>query len=58
MTCCKANFNQVGGITVQDMFDFLGAYFANLPGADINGVGGVTIQDIFDYLALYFTGCA
>jgi hypothetical protein len=58
VTCCRANFNQIGGITVQDIFDFLTAYFGNHPTADINGVGGVTVQDIFDYLALYFAGCA
>lgn len=54
---CRADFNNSGAITVQDIFDFLGAYFSNLPTADINGVGGVTVQDIFDYLALYFQGC-
>jgi len=54
---CRADFNGVGGVTVQDIFDFLGAYFANLPSADFNGVGGVTVQDIFDFLSAYFTGC-
>jgi hypothetical protein len=58
VTCCRANFNQVGGVTVQDIFDFLAAYFSNAATADINGVGGVTVQDIFDFLALYFAGCA
>jgi hypothetical protein len=56
--CCKADFNHVGGVTVQDIFDFLAAYFTSNPQADINGVGGVTVQDIFDYLAAYFAGCA
>lgn len=57
VTCCRANFNHVGGVTVQDIFDFLGAYFGNLPAADINASGGVTVQDIFDFLSLYFAGC-
>jgi hypothetical protein len=57
-TCCPANFNHVGGVTVQDIFDFLAAYFNNDNVADFNGVGGVTVQDIFDYLAAYFAGCA
>jgi hypothetical protein len=56
-TCCPANFNDQGGVTVQDIFDFLAAYFSGAPGADFNGVGGVTVQDIFDFLAAYFTGC-
>jgi hypothetical protein len=54
---CPADFNHVGGVTVQDIFDFLAAYFAGLPTADFNGVGGVTVQDIFDFLGAYFTGC-
>lgn len=53
--CCPADFNGVGGVTVQDIFDFLGAYFANSMQADFNGVGGVTVQDIFDYLAAFFS---
>jgi subtilisin-like proprotein convertase family protein len=54
---CRGDFNGSGAVTVQDIFDFLAAYFTNSPSADINGVGGVTVQDIFDYLALYFAGC-
>ncbi len=54
---CRADFNGIGGVTVQDVFDFLVAYFAGLPSADINGVGGVTIQDVFDFLVAYFAGC-
>lgn len=56
-TCCKANFNQTGGITVQDIFDFLGAWFSGSANADFNGVGGVTVQDIFDFLGAWFAGC-
>jgi hypothetical protein len=55
--CCLADYNHAGGVTVQDIFDFLGAYFTFNPQADINGVGGVTVQDIFDFLGAYFTGC-
>ncbi len=55
--CCPANFNGTGGITVQDIFDFLASYFNNDPAADFNGAGGVTVQDIFDFLAAYFAGC-
>jgi hypothetical protein len=57
VACCPANFNQQSGVTVQDIFDFLAAYFGALPAADFNGVGGVTVQDIFDFLAAYFGGC-
>ncbi len=72
-TCCAADFNASGAVTVQDIFDYLAAYFAGCtaPGvpsascprsADFNGSGGggssgITVQDIFDYLAAYFAGC-
>ncbi len=54
---CPADFNHSGGATVQDIFDFLTAWFGAAPGADFNGVGGVTVQDIFDFLAAWFAGC-
>jgi hypothetical protein len=55
--CCKADHNQSGAVTVQDIFDFLSAYFTTNPSADANGSGAVTVQDIFDFLSAYFTGC-
>ncbi len=54
---CRGDFNGSGAVTVQDLFDFLAAYFASSPTADINGASGVTVQDIFDFLALWFQGC-
>lgn len=54
---CPGDFNGVGGITVQDVFDFLVAWFANAPNGDFNGVGGVTVQDVFDFLVAWFRGC-
>ncbi len=54
--CCKADFNQSGAISVQDIFDFLGAYFTANPYADINASSSVTVQDIFDFLGAYFSG--
>ena len=58
--CCEADFNHVGGITVQDIFDFLGAWFAKNPIANItgNGAGAPTVQSIFDFLSAWFAkGC-
>ncbi len=54
---CVADFNDVGGVTVQDIFDFLTAWFANDPAADVNNAGGVGVQDIFDFLTAWFGGC-
>ena len=58
--CCEADFNHVGGITVQDIFDFLSAWFAKNPNANItnNGAGAPTVQSIFDFLSAWFAkGC-
>ncbi len=54
---CLADFNGAGGITVQDIFDFLAAYFSGNIAADVNSSGNLTVQDIFDFLSLYFSGC-
>lgn len=53
---CPADFNSDGGVSVQDIFDFLNAWFQGDPSADING-GGLGVQDIFDFLTLWFAGC-
>ena len=55
---CPADFNCSGAATVQDIFDFLGAYFNNDPRADFNQSGAISVQDVFDFLAAYFAGCA
>ena len=54
---CPADFNGVGGLTVQDIFDFLSAWFSGDPRADFNGSGSITVQDIFDFLSAWFAGC-
>jgi hypothetical protein len=54
---CAADFNGVGGLSVQDIFDFLAAWFAGSPSADFNGVNGLEVQDIFDFLGAWFAGC-
>jgi DNA-binding beta-propeller fold protein YncE len=52
---CRADFNG-GGLSVQDIFDYLNAWFAGDPLADFNG-GGLAVQDIFDFLNAWFAGC-
>lgn len=52
---CQPDWNGAGGLTVQDVFDFLADYFRQ--SADFDGAGGTTVQDIFMYLAAYFDGC-
>jgi hypothetical protein len=50
------DFNRSGAVNVQDIFDFLNAWFSGSPSADFNG-GGLDVQDIFDFLAAWFRGC-
>ena len=54
---CIPDFNCSGVVSVQDIFDFMAAFFANDPRADVNESAVVSVQDIFDFLAAYFTGC-
>ena len=54
---CIGDFNGVNGAGVQDIFDFLAAWFAADPRADFNESGAITIQDIFDFLSFWFQGC-
>jgi hypothetical protein len=54
---CAADFNGSGAVSVQDIFDFLAAYFSQDPRADFNHSGLISVQDIFDFLAAYFAGC-
>lgn len=58
-TGCPADFDcSLGAPTVQDLFDFLSAFFSADPSADFNGVGGVSVQDLFDFVNAYFSGCS
>jgi hypothetical protein len=54
---CPGDFNRSGDVSVQDIFDFLGAYFAGSLLADVSGDGSVSVQDIFDFLGTYFASC-
>jgi hypothetical protein len=53
---CAADFDGSGTRAVQDIFEFLNAWFAGDSRADING-GGLAVQDIFDFLNRWFAGC-
>ena len=57
LTVCPADFSCSGSLSVQDIFDFLAAYFGGDVRADFNTSGATSVQDIFDFLAAYFAGC-
>ena len=54
---CLADANCDGAATLQDIFDFLAAWFSQSASADINTDGAVTLQDLFDFLGFWFAGC-
>ena len=56
-TICRADFNGDDGISVQDVFEFLAAYFANEPRADVNASVTLSVEDVFTFLNDYFAGC-
>ncbi len=53
---CPGDFNASGKLSVQDLFDYLAAYFSGEPRADFNDSGTISLQDLFDYLTAYFAG--
>jgi hypothetical protein len=52
---CRADFNG-GGLSVQDIFDFLNAWLAGDSRTDFNG-GGLAVSDIFDFVNAWLAGC-
>ncbi len=54
---CAADYNCTGGLTAQDIFDFLSSWFAGEPRADFNGDTHLNPGDIFSFLGAWFAGC-
>jgi hypothetical protein len=57
--CCYADYNHSGTSTIDDIFIYLNAWFANSPYAKVggNGTATPTIDDIFLFLNHWFGGC-
>ncbi len=57
--CCYADYNKTGGVSVQDIFDFLSDWFAGSAYANTGGTGApgtLSVQNIFDFLSNWFNG--
>jgi hypothetical protein len=57
--CCYPDFNKNGSLQVQDIFDFLNAWFAGSQYAKVGGdgvSGTLAVADIFDFLNAWFAG--
>ncbi len=63
-TVCRSDFNGDGGVTIDDLLGFLGAYAAGSTRADYDDGSGtglfdgaVGVEDLIRYLTLYEAGC-
>lgn len=54
---CRADWNGVGGSTIDDLFLYMNAWFTSDGAADFDFSGGVSIDDLFQYLNAWFVGC-
>lgn len=54
---CPADFTRDGAIDSDDFFEFLNAFFAGDPRADVDGDGTVDSDDYFDFINLFFSPC-
>ena len=63
LTCCPANFDQLNGVGVADLFMFLDAWFLEfgLFGPDLQADfvpnDAVEVADLFGFLDAWFAGC-
>jgi hypothetical protein len=57
IACCAANFNRVSGVNMQDIYDYITAWFAGNMRADFDGVNGLEVVDIFEFLNALLAGC-
>lgn len=58
--CCFADFDSAAGVTINDIFAYLNAWFAGSPYAKWEGDGvspSGSIQDVFTFLNAWFAGC-
>jgi hypothetical protein len=55
--CCPANFDQINGLSVQDIFGFLGHWLDGDPRCDFDGDGTLSFLDLFGFLNAWFAGC-
>ena len=57
--CCRADFNQDGIVSIDDLFLYINAHFSSSPAAAItsNGTSPPVLDDLFLYINAYFVGC-
>jgi hypothetical protein len=54
---CPADLNHDRACTIEDVFQYLTAYFTGAPAADFDGNQANTLDDLFAFLSAWFMGC-
>jgi hypothetical protein len=54
---CPADFDCSEGLSVEDIFAYLDAWFAGNAAADLDADPGLQTNDIFAFLNAWFSGC-
>jgi hypothetical protein len=55
---CPGDFNCDNSVTSADLFEFLGAFFAQDEVADYTADGVIDSRDFFAYIGAFFAGCS
>jgi ELWxxDGT repeat protein len=56
-SCCTADFNLSRVVNIDDIFEYLLAWFNGNQRADIDTVPGLRVDDLFVFINLWFAGC-
>lgn len=54
---CRVDIDCSGSVSVQDLFDYLRAWFMGSAMAEFDAAAGVGVQDLFEFLGAWFAGC-
>lgn len=54
---CPADFDEDGGVTIEDLIGFLALFEQGSVIGDMDGDDGVTIEDLLEYLTAFEAGC-
>ena len=57
IACCPANFNQINGVEITDLYSFFSAWFAGAPTADFDHDNAITVTDFMRFINAWSAGC-
>lgn len=54
---CIGDHDRNGEVTIEDLLDYVNAFLAGEPLADVDGVQGVTLSDLIEFVNHFLVGC-